>query len=128
VPGVESAAVTSALPLGGGGFILFRAHLPEGRPEPPDGEEVRGNWDVVHPGYFATMGLPLIVGREFTEADDGGAVPVMIVNREFARMMFGSVRDALGKRVRSWRRPSAARSAPPSANSTPTSRWLHSRR
>jgi len=49
------------------------------------------------------MGLPLIVGREFTEADDGGAVPVMIVNREFARMMFGSVRDALGKRVRSWR-------------------------
>ncbi|UCC73742.1 MAG: ABC transporter permease [Gemmatimonadota bacterium] len=103
VPGVESATVTSALPLGGGGFILFRAHLPEGRPEPPAGEEVRGNWDVVQPGYFATMGLPLVAGRAFTEADDEGSVPVMIVNREFARMMFGSVDDALGARVRSWR-------------------------
>jgi len=103
LPGVESATVTSALPLGGGGFILFRAHLPEGRPEPPEGEEVRANWDVVHPGYFATMGLPLIAGRGFSEADDEGSVPVMIVNREFARMMFGSVADALGARVRSWR-------------------------
>ncbi len=103
VPGVESATVASALPLGGGGFILFRAHLPEGRPEPPEGEEVRANWDVVHPGYFATLGLPLIAGRGFSEADDENSVPVMIVNREFARMMFGSVGDALGARVRSWR-------------------------
>jgi predicted permease len=103
VPGVESVAVTSALPLGGGGFILSRAHLPEGRPEPPDGEEVRGNWDVVHPGYFAAMGLPFIAGRDFTAADDERSPPVMIVNREFARLMFGSVDEALGKRVRSWR-------------------------
>jgi putative ABC transport system permease protein len=103
VPGVESVAVLSKLPLGGAGFILFRAFLPEGRPEPPDGEEVRGNWDVVQPGYFATMGLPLVAGRGFSESDDDRSVPVMIVNREFARMMFGSVRDALGARVRSWR-------------------------
>lgn len=103
VPGVESATVTSALPLGGGGFTLSRAHLPEGRPEPPEGEEVRGLWDVVHPGYFVTMGLPLTAGRAFTEADDEGSVPVMIVNREFALNMFGSVSDALGARVRSWR-------------------------
>ncbi|HSG80635.1 MAG TPA: ADOP family duplicated permease, partial [Gemmatimonadota bacterium] len=103
VPGVRSAAATSALPLGGGGFILFRAHLPEGRPEPPAGEEVTGNWDVVQPGYFETMGLPLVTGRRFTEADDEGALPVMVVNREFARNMFGSVEQALGKRVRSWR-------------------------
>ncbi len=103
IPGVESATVTSALPLGGGGFILFRAHLPEGRPEPPEGEEVRANWDVVQPGYFATMGLRLVAGRGFTEADDESSVPVMIVNREFARDMFGSVADALGARVRSWR-------------------------
>ncbi len=103
IPGVESATVTSALPLGGGGFILFRAHLPEGRPEPPEGEEVRANWDVVQPGYFATMGLRLVAGRGFTEADDESSVPVMIVNREFARDMFGAVADALGARVRSWR-------------------------
>jgi putative ABC transport system permease protein len=49
------------------------------------------------------MGVPLIAGREFSEADDEGSVPVMIVNREFARAMFGSVDEALGARVRSWR-------------------------
>jgi putative ABC transport system permease protein len=103
VPGVESAVVLSNLPLGGGGFVLFRAHLPEGRPEPPDGEEVRGNWDVVQPGYFATMGLPMLAGRDFSDADDESSIPVMIVNREFARLMFGSTDEALGKRVRSWR-------------------------
>jgi predicted permease len=103
VPGVEAVAVTSSLPLGGGGFTLFRAHLPEGRPEPPDGEEVSGIWDVVHPGYFAAMGLPLIAGRDLNSADNEGSIPVMIVNREFARRMFGSVDEAVGKRVRSWR-------------------------
>ncbi len=103
VPGVDAVAVTSALPLGGGGFILSRAHLPEGRPEPPQGEEVRGNWDVVHPGYFAAMRLPLVAGRGFAPADDELSPPVMIVNREFAGRMFGSVEEALGRRVRSWR-------------------------
>jgi predicted permease len=103
VPGVESAVAMSTLPLGGGGFILFRAHLPEGRPEPPDGEEVSANWDVVQPSYFETMRLPLIAGRGFTEADTDGSLPVMIVNREFARVMFGSTESALGKRIRSWR-------------------------
>jgi len=103
VPGVESVAVTSVLPLGGGGYLLSRVHLPEGRPEPPDGQEVAANWDVVHPGYFAALGLPLIAGRDFTSADAEGSIPVMIVNREFARLMFGSVEEALGKRVRSWR-------------------------
>ncbi len=103
VPGVESAVVMSVLPLGGGGFTIHRAFLPEGRPEPPEGEEVRGMWDVVEPGYFATLRLPMIAGRDFTEADDEGSVPVMIVNRAFAENMFGSVAGALGKRVRSWR-------------------------
>jgi len=103
VPGVESAVVMSVLPLGGGGFVIHRAFLPEGRPEPPEGEEVRGMWDVVEPGYFATLRLPMIAGRDFTEADDEGSVPVMIVNRAFAENMFGSVAGALGKRVRSWR-------------------------
>lgn len=60
-------------------------------------------WDVVEPGYFATLRLPMIAGRDFTEADDEGSVPVMIVNRAFAENMFGSVAGALGKRVRSWR-------------------------
>jgi len=48
------------------------------------------------------MGIPLMVGREFTANDDSASVPVMIVNREFARQMFPSG-GAVGARVRSWR-------------------------
>lgn len=100
--GVESAAVVSALPLGGGGFYLGRAFLPEGRAEPPEGEEVRAMWNVASPGFFATIGVPLLSGRDFTRADHADAPPVMIVNREFARVMFGAA-DPIGRRVRSWR-------------------------
>jgi putative ABC transport system permease protein len=102
VPGVERAALLGSLPLGGGGFYLGRVFLPEGRPEPPAGEEVGAQWTPVTPGSFATLGIPFLVGRDFASSDAGAAPPVMIVNREFARKMFGRL-DVLGERVRSWR-------------------------
>lgn len=102
VPGVERAALLSSLPLGGGGFYLGRAFLAEGQAEPPAGREVQGQWSVVTPGAFATLGVPLLRGRDFTDRDTAKSVPVMIVNREFARRMFPDG-DALGHRVRSWR-------------------------
>ncbi|HXT49672.1 MAG TPA: ABC transporter permease [Thermoanaerobaculia bacterium] len=105
VPGVQRSALLSSAPLGGGGFYLGRAFLAEGRPEPPAGREVNGQWSVVTPGAFAALGVPLLRGRDFTDGDTATSVPVMIVNREFARKMFPDVQngDALGKRVRSWR-------------------------
>ena len=102
IPGVEGATVSSALPLGGGGFYLGRAFLAEGRLEPPAGSEVGGQWNVVGPGYFATLGMPMLRGREFTEHDDSAGTPVMIVNKDFADKMFPG-ENAIGKRVRSWR-------------------------
>jgi predicted permease len=102
-PGVEGAALASSLPLGGGGFYLGRAFLPEGRPEPPAGEEVSAQWVVVSPRYFAVMRIPLLRGREFGDTDTESSVPVMIVNRAFATAMFGDEASALGRRVRSWR-------------------------
>ncbi len=103
VPGVTATTVASILPMGAGGFRLGRAFLPEGRAEPPAGEELHGRWDVVAPGYFETMGIPVIVGRAFNDGDDDSAVPVMIVNTAFASDMFGGNAQALGQRVRSWR-------------------------
>lgn len=102
LPGVERAAITSALPVGGGGFYLGRSFLAEGRPEPPAGEEVIAPWVVASPDYFGTFGIPLLAGRTFTAQDDSASTPVMIVNREFVRRMFPDG-NALGKRVRSWR-------------------------
>jgi predicted permease len=53
-------------------------------------------FNEVGPGYFSTMGIPLMSGREFTAADVDGAPKVAIVNEEFARK-FGLGRDAVGK-------------------------------
>lgn len=102
LPGVESATVRSAMPIGGGGNYMFRSYLPEGRPEPPEGNEIGGPWTVVGRDHFRTMGIPLHQGRDFDTRDGADGVPAIIVNQRFARMMFGD-EDPLGKRVRSWR-------------------------
>jgi putative ABC transport system permease protein len=53
----------------------------------------------VSPSYFATMGIPLVRGRNFTTADDDEhAAPVLIVSQEFARLLYGA-EDPIGKRV-----------------------------
>ena len=102
LPGVTGATIGSALPLGGGGFYLGRAYLAEGWSLPPAGPEVNGPWNVIGPGYFATMGTPLLRGREFTKDDRANTTPIAIVNEEFVRRMFPG-QKAIGKRFKSWR-------------------------
>jgi hypothetical protein len=53
---------------------------------------------IVTPGYFSTLGIPLLEGRQFVERDDGKAPPVLIVNRAFAEKFFPG-EDAVGKRI-----------------------------
>ena len=101
-PGVESAAVSSALALGGGGFYLGRVFLIEGQPQPPASSDFPAEWNVISPGYFATTGIGLIKGRDFDERDRADANMVIIINATLARRMFGED-DPLGKRIRSWR-------------------------
>ena len=101
-PGVESAAVSSALPVGGGGFYLGRVFLIEGHPEPPAGPDTPAQWNVMGPGYFETMGIRLVQGRSFDERDTAESNKVIIINESFARKAFPN-QDPLGKRIRSWR-------------------------
>jgi len=100
--GVEDVAMASSLPLGGGGLYNGRDFLHDGQPEPPAGDDLLAVWQVVSPGYFATMDIPILAGREIELSDDAEAEPVAIVSREFARRMFGD-EDPIGRRVRSWR-------------------------
>ena len=60
-------------------------------------------YDEIGPGYFRTLDVPLIAGREFTAADSETAAKVAIVNEQFARK-FGLGGDAVGKRM-SWDTP-----------------------
>ena len=55
-------------------------------------------YDEIGAGYFRTLGMPVIAGREFTRADSGNAARVAIVNEQFARK-FGLGREAVGKRM-----------------------------
>ena len=101
-PGVQAAAATSFVPVGGGGFGLGRVFLADGAPEPPAGPDVDAMWTVVTSDYFRVVGIPLVRGRTFVDRDTNDGPPVMIVSETFASRMFPNG-DALGRRVRSWR-------------------------
>ncbi|HEX5048258.1 MAG TPA: ABC transporter permease [Gammaproteobacteria bacterium] len=68
------------------------------RVEGYEGPEVRTNFNVVGGDYLRTLGVPLLAGRELTEADTAGAPKVAIVNEAFARQ-YGLGPNPLGKRV-----------------------------
>ena len=96
-PGVESAAAVNFLPLGGSNSS--DAYLVEGEPEPRPGAENIGRYRVCTPDYFATMQIPVLKGRAFTEQDKTGATPVVIVNETLAKKHWPG-QDAIGKRIR----------------------------
>ncbi|MGH9606088.1 MAG: ABC transporter permease, partial [Terracidiphilus sp.] len=96
IPGVEDAAVTSDLPASGGNTASIRI---QSEPAPPDNGQ-RSALDVqTTPGYFQVAGVSLLRGRTFTEADNGQAPRVVLVNQEFVHRYLGG-RNALGKRIR----------------------------
>ena len=88
LPGARDAALSAMLPLGGGGLGLGPITVP-GR-VPPDSHEgwPDADWDVVTPGYFATLGIPLVRGRDFSDADRAGVGEVAILNEAYAAVLF----------------------------------------
>ncbi|MGH9751672.1 MAG: ABC transporter permease [Blastocatellia bacterium] len=98
-PGVRAASLAAFLPLGNNNSQRDPV-LKEGEPPPPPNQGMQVNVNIVAPKYFETMRTPLLMGREFTERDNDDAPRVAIVNQEFARMLYGSEQNALGKRFR----------------------------
>jgi predicted permease len=83
LPGVESVAFTAQLPLSGGGSSTLS--IPGYQSERGTGF-VEVDRSVVSPGYFTTLQVPILHGREFTEADlDGSSGGVAIISRAMAR-------------------------------------------
>jgi predicted permease len=98
VPGVIAAAasnqgVLNGAEAGGGSGPGLRV---EGAAAPQTG--VPGWRSFVSPGFFTTMGIGLVAGRDFTERDTAAAQRVVIVNQTFARHYFGD-RDTVGLHV-----------------------------
>jgi putative ABC transport system permease protein len=82
LPGVRSAALTDVLPLSGDDNRMG-IKIPGREPRP--GEHLRMNPRLVSTGYLATMGIPLLQGREFTATDATGIRPVAILSETAAR-------------------------------------------
>ena len=93
LPGVERVSAINHLPIGGDVWTL-RYKVP-GRPAPPPGEEPGAVYRVIRPGYFATMKIPLLRGREFSKRDDARSAPVVIVNEKLAGAEWPA--DAIGQ-------------------------------
>jgi macrolide transport system ATP-binding/permease protein len=84
LPGVEAAAYARVVPLGYASFSSTPIAVDGYEPQ-PQGQSTDGLYNEVSPDYFATMGIPLISGREFTRADDENAPRVAIVNQTMVR-------------------------------------------
>jgi predicted permease len=80
LPGIEAAAYARVVPLGYGSFSSTPIAV-DGYEPPASGQSTDELYNEVSPEYFATMGIPLISGREFTRADDENAPRVAIVNQ-----------------------------------------------
>lgn len=94
--GVESAALARQTPLGYGTFSSAPIAV-DGYQPPPD-EQLSADYNQVGPGYFATMGIPLVSGREFTRGDNETAAPVAIVNETMAARYWAG-KNPVGERL-----------------------------
>jgi putative ABC transport system permease protein len=93
IPGVESAAVTGLVPLGGD--ALLASFHPAGRTDVPGTRPLTLS---VGPGYFKTLSIPVFQGREFAPTNRAGTPPVAIVNQTFAKTYFPD-KPAIGQHI-----------------------------
>jgi putative ABC transport system permease protein len=96
VPGVASTGSIQFPPLGG--LLPATGFWVAGRPIPNPSQAPVTGVSIVTPGYFPTMGIPLISGRLFTERDQAGTPQVTIVSQSLARQHFPNM-DPIGQRL-----------------------------
>jgi macrolide transport system ATP-binding/permease protein len=96
LPGVESAAYARVTPLG---YISYSsAPIAVDGYQPAPDEQTSVDFNQVGPAYFATLGIPLLSGREFSRDDDADSPLVAIVNRAMVARYWGG-RDPIGRRL-----------------------------
>lgn len=98
LPGVRSAAVISHLPVSGVPGQWNNGFEVEGRPPLAEGVKIRSHLRRATPGYFRTMGMAQLAGRDFTPQDDAGKPNVVIIDEEMRRRYF-SGENPLGRRL-----------------------------
>jgi predicted permease len=100
VPRLESASLVGSPPFGGFGSASATV-VPDGSSSGQAGGENGTELHNAGPRYFRTMGIPLVAGRDFEERDANRSTLVAILSEAEARRLFGSARNAIGKRIQS---------------------------
>jgi predicted permease len=92
IPGVQAAGLALYNPLtdNWGEMVLVSGH-----PAPGPDDEAGASWNRVSAGYLQSLGVPLLRGRMFTEADNETAAPVAVVNEAFVKRFFKNGEDPL---------------------------------
>jgi predicted permease len=104
LPGVDRVAVGTVVPWrDAGAFGPGFQFSTEGYVRAEGEEDPRARFRTVSPGFFASLGVPLIAGRDFTEADRRGSEPVVIISQSVAQRMFPT-QEALNRHL-NWTDP-----------------------
>ncbi|MEO6193566.1 MAG: ABC transporter permease [Thermoanaerobaculia bacterium] len=96
-PGVRGVAVSSGIPFGAGAYYSHPMMATENSILPPDAK-IPVDWRIVNPGYFKTMNIPVLRGREF-EYSDASTPNIIIVSQATARTFWGE-ENPLGRTLR----------------------------
>jgi predicted permease len=102
LPGVTAVSLASVMPLGWGS--PQQAVFIEGQPPPSPDRPLKLDHNIITPGWFRTMNIPLVVGRDFSEQDKADAPAVAIINEAMARR-FWPERNPLGLRFEVGEKP-----------------------
>ena len=102
LPGVQSVAVGTNVPWRDPGFFAAQFSV-EGYNKAAGEDDPRAQFRTVTPNYFATLGVPIVAGRDFTENDRRGEERVVIVSQSLAERMFPG-QDAVNRRFQ-WTDP-----------------------
>jgi predicted permease len=98
-PGVDSAAIAMFAPWLDRRFLSFTLQFAvEGRKGVSGADDLRARFRFVSPGYFATLGIPLIKGRGFTEGDRKESELVAVVSKSVAQQLFPG-QDAINRHI-----------------------------
>ncbi len=97
LPGVERAALITKLPIASGGTDWPIWHAADPRPEPRDSDMALAR--IVSPGYFDTMAIPLLRGRDIAHSDREEAARVLVISEAVARGLFPQS-DPIGQMVK----------------------------
>jgi putative ABC transport system permease protein len=98
VPGVDGVSVGANVPWRDSDFRFAFQFSADGHVRQPGEEDSRARLRTISPGFFASVGVPILAGRDFNEGDRHGSEPVVIISQSVAQRMFPS-NDPLNRHV-----------------------------